>query len=159
MSTSSAPVEQPRVGRDPVALLDQEHVAGHEPRRVDDLLVPVAQDPRLRGQVRGQRLDRALGLQLLGEREARVDHDHDDDRDRHGDDAGRPGERRGRPEQQRQRMGELARQLARPAPPAPPDSSLGPCCRRRRSASRDDRPDRADRRSRSSRSIRSVGSS
>ena len=32
-STSSAPVEQPGVGADALALVDGEHVAGHEPAR------------------------------------------------------------------------------------------------------------------------------
>ena len=49
----------------------EEHVAGHELARVDRRPSPVAEDGRLRRQVAPQRLDRALGLPLLHEREER----------------------------------------------------------------------------------------
>ncbi len=67
----------------------------------------------MRRQVGGQRLGRALGLDLLGEGEQRVEDDDDDDRPREHRDPGDEGEHRRGPEQQRQRMGELLAQLAR----------------------------------------------
>ncbi len=118
--------EQPRIGRYAVAFLDHEHVAGHEARRLDDLLVSVAEHLRVRGQELRQRLDRPLRVNLLGEREARVDHDDRDDCDGHGHDSRRPGEGRRRPEQQGKGMGELARQLPRPSPPGPAHQHVGP---------------------------------
>ena len=78
------------------------------------------------GQVGGERLDRSLGLHLLGEREGRVDQDHHDDRHRDRDDPGGPGQARGRPQQQGERMDELPHELPRPAPPAPPRQHVRP---------------------------------
>ena len=108
--------QQPGVGGDAIALLDHQDVAGHEPGGLDDLPLTVAHDGGVRRQVGLERLDRALGLALLRERERRVDDDHDDDRDRHRHDPRRPGQTRGRPQQQRQRVRELRRELPRPAP-------------------------------------------
>ena len=73
----------------------------------------------MRRQVAAQRLDRPLGMPLLGEREHRVEDDHGDDRDaerqRPGDDreAGR------RPEEQGERVRELLAELGRPGRAAP----------------------------------------
>ncbi len=119
-------LKEARVGRDPLSLLDQQHVARDELGRRDAELLAVAEDPRLGGEIGGERLHRAFGLELLDEGEDRVDEDHDDDRDRHGDDAGDPGESRRRPEEQRQRMGELARQVAQMAALFPPADLVGP---------------------------------
>ena len=108
-------LEQPRIRRDAVALVEQENVAGHEQPRLDHLAPAVAQDARLRREVERERLDRALGLPLLQERERRVEQDHADDRGRQH---GRPGHEReqgGDPEEEREGMGQLAEQLAGPA--------------------------------------------
>ena len=109
-------LDQPRVGGDSLALGDREDVARNEPGGVDLVELAVAEHPRLRRQVAPQRLDRALGLPLLGESEAGVEDDHDDDGDRHRGDPRHRSESGRAPEQQRQRMRELPRQLARPAP-------------------------------------------
>ena len=154
-----APGEQSRVRRDAVALLDHQHVSWHQPRGLDRLLLLRRAAPSRSPAGSGQRLDRSLGLQLLGEREARVDQDHHDDRDGDRDDPRRPGQRRGDPEEQRERVDELrARAPAAIAARRAARARSGPNCTRRRSASRDESPEREARRSRSSRSTCSVGS-
>ena len=110
----------------PVALREQQHVAGHERARVDRLSPAVAEHERLLRQVAAQRLDRALGLPLLREREDSVEHDHGDDRAAEHRRARDEGERRRDPEQQRERVRELLRQLPRPAAPPRRTSSLRP---------------------------------
>ena len=58
-------LDQPGVGRDRVALGEQQHVAGHDLGRRDPLLAPVAHDPRRRRRHPLQRRDRLLGARLL----------------------------------------------------------------------------------------------
>ncbi len=113
-STSRRAGDQPRVGRQPVALRQQQQVAGHQLGGVDLAHLAVAAHAGPRRQELAQRLGRALGLALLGEREQRVEHDHGDDRDRQRRGAGDQRQRRGGPEQQRERVGELRGQLAEP---------------------------------------------
>ena len=79
---------------------------------------PVAQRPRLLRDELRQGLHRALGLHLLHEGEGRVEQDDQQHRDRHLRRADDDQQQRGDPQQQGQRVGELAGQLARPAPPA-----------------------------------------
>ena len=119
-------LEEPRVGGDPLPLLDQQHVARDELGRRDPELLSVAEDTRLGGEIRGKRLHRALGLELLDEGEDRVDEDHDDDRDRDGDDAGNPREDGRGPEEEGQRVGELAPQVAEMAALLPPANLVWP---------------------------------
>ena len=64
-------LEEARVGRDPVALGEQQDVAGHERRARRRLPVPVAEHRAPGRAGSAQRLDRALGLPLLHEREER----------------------------------------------------------------------------------------
>ncbi len=120
------PFEQTRVGRDAIALADEQDVAGHELAGVDDGAVPVAPHHSLLGQVPAEGLDRPFGLPLLGEREDGVEHDHRDDRDAEHRRASGEGERRGEPEKERERMDELLRELAWPRHTAPPDELVGP---------------------------------
>ena len=61
-------LEEPRVGGDPLALLDQQHVARDELGRRDPISSPVADHPCLRGEVGRKRLDRPLGLHAPGRR-------------------------------------------------------------------------------------------
>ena len=86
--------------------------------RASTLLIDaVADHRRLHRQVGGQRLDRALGLALLHERQSGVEQDHH--HDRHREDA-RTADRRedgGEPQQQGQGVGELPNQLTQPALP------------------------------------------
>ena len=113
--------QQPRVGGDALALLDHQHVAGHQRPRLDHLVLTVPHDLGLGRKELRERLDRPLGLHLLEERECRVDQDHDDDRHRYRHDPRGPSKHRGRNQQQSERVRELPRKLARPttAPPAP----------------------------------------
>jgi hypothetical protein len=106
------PVDQPRVGRDLLSLLDEENVARNEPGCVHELPLAVSQDRRLLRQVGAQRLDGALGLALLGEGEDRVQ--NDDGEDGRGEDGSPAGEREagGEEEKERERMRELARTAA-----------------------------------------------
>ena len=80
----------------------------HHPRST------VAKNGGVLGHVPRQRLDRALSLQLLSERERRVqnNHEHHRDPDRLAADQERQPSRQ--PQQQRQRMSQLTRKLARP---------------------------------------------
>ncbi len=106
------PREESGIRRDPLPLFDQQDVTGDQPGSLDGLLLAVAENLRVRREILLERLDRALGLSLLEEREPGVQHDHDDDRDRDRLD---PSEHRqhGRgPEQQRQRMHELMEELS-----------------------------------------------
>src|SRR5207342_3763747 len=80
--------------------------------RRDPELLSIAQDARFRGEIRGERLHRALCLELLDEGEDRVDEDHDDDRNGDGDDACNPRENGRGPEEEGKRMGELAPEVA-----------------------------------------------
>ena len=108
-------LEQPCIGGDAVALREQQHVAGDERARIDRRSLPVSEHQRLLRQKAAQRLDRALGLALLREREDGVEDDHRQDRDAEHGRTGDEGEAGREPEQKRQRMGELLRQLPRPA--------------------------------------------
>ena len=114
------PLEQLCVGRNAVALAEQEHIARNEPRCLDELRAPVADNGGLHGQVAGKRLDGALGLPLLRERKQRVEDDHRQDRDPEHGRAGQEGKADCDPQQERQRMGELLDELARPAAPTQP---------------------------------------
>ena len=109
-----AAAEEPRVGGDAVAFADDDDVAGHERRRVDDTDVAVADDGRLLREVALQRLDGTARLPLLREGEGGVEHDHRDDRraqHRRPRDEREPG---GDPEQQGQRVDQLVDDLPRP---------------------------------------------
>ena len=110
--------EQAHVCGDAVPLLQQDDVAGHQLGRLDPRRGAVAQHPDVLGHVACQRLHRTLGLLLLHERKRRVQQDHE----QHGDGdrlvAHGQGQARRQPQQQRQRVGQLARQLTRPAAPA-----------------------------------------
>ena len=115
--------QDPPVGGDLVALLDQQHVSGHDLRRLDRHRFPVTQYHSPGGRVGLQCLDRPLGLQLLNEREDRVEDDDDQDRDGHRDNASQPGEPGRRPQQERERVGELPAQLT-PDMAATPSAQL-----------------------------------
>ena len=119
-------LDQSRVGRNPVALPDDQEVARDEAGRLDRGPPPVPHNRRRLRQERGKRLDRAFGLDLLGEREDRVDHDHDDDRDRDRQDPRDPGEDGRRRQQQRQGMGELPHQFRQVASASPPADRVRP---------------------------------
>ena len=106
------------IGRDRVALLDHDHVAGHERARLDPLLPAVAHDARLHRQVAAKRLDRVLGLALLREREHGVEDDDDDDRDAEGRQPRDERQCGGDPQEEREGMRHLSRELSRPAPSA-----------------------------------------
>ena len=114
------------VGRDAVALLDHEHVAGHQAARLEQLLPAIAENLGLGRQVAGESLDRALGLELLREREARVDEDHHHDRDRDGHDAGHQRQSGGHPQEQCERVHKLGDELSRPAASTPADEHVRP---------------------------------
>ncbi len=86
----------------------------------------VADDLGVRGQVVLEGLDRCLRLPLLHEGEQRVQEDDRDDRRGKDRDAARHREQRGDGQQQRERVGELACELARPAPRAPTDELVAP---------------------------------
>jgi hypothetical protein len=74
-----ASCDQSRVGRDPVALVEEDDVAGHELAGIYELAPFVAEDgDRVRQKCR-QCLDRPLGLVLLQEREDGVEQDDGDD--------------------------------------------------------------------------------
>ena len=118
--------QQPRVGGDPLALLDHQHIAGHQRPRLDHLVLTVAHHLGLSREELRERLDRSLGLHLLDEGERRVDQDHDDDRHRHRHDPRDPSKHRGRNQQQSERVSELPRQLARPATASPALELIGP---------------------------------
>jgi hypothetical protein len=62
-------------------------------------MLSVAQYLCLHRKELGERLDRALGLHLLCERESRIEQDHDADRQRHRHDAGDPRQAGSRYEQ------------------------------------------------------------
>ena len=119
-------LEQPGVRADAVSLLHHEQVAGHERRGVDVLLAPVAHDPRVRREVRLERLDGALGVTLLREREGCVERDHHQDRDRQLHEAADGGERGGGEQQQRERVRQLGRELPGPGRPASAAQLVGP---------------------------------
>jgi hypothetical protein len=108
--------DQARVGRQPVALGEQQQVARDQHGRVD-----LDQDARAphagarREQV-AQCLGGVFGLTLLGERERRVEHDDDDDRRGQGDDARGERQAGGHPQQQGQRVRELVQHAAPPMP-------------------------------------------
>jgi len=75
-------LEQPSIGRDTVARLQQHDVAGHQLDRAQLLHVPLAphaHDRRLHGAQRRQRL---LGLVFLEEPQGRVEHDNREDHNR-----------------------------------------------------------------------------
>lgn len=89
-------MKQARVGRDPIALEEQQDVPWHELACVDHLPLPVPANGRLLGQVAAQRLDGSLCLPLLRERERRVEEDDGDDRGAERRHAGDEGEGGGR---------------------------------------------------------------
>ena len=62
---SAAPCEQPRVGGDGVARLEQQDVSRHDLARLDERSLSVAHHARLVGRELAQRLERALGAPLL----------------------------------------------------------------------------------------------
>ena len=109
------PIEQPGVRRDPIALLDQEHVAGHKRAGVDLLPTTVPEYVGLLGEVAPKGFDGLLCLALLDEGEEGVEqhdrHDRDCERGRTADQR----EHSGHPEQQRKRVYELLRELPWPA--------------------------------------------
>ena len=107
-------LEETRVRRDPVALDDEQDVAGHELARVDGRAVRIADDRCLDREVEPQRLDGAFGLTFLHEREQRVQDDDQDDCDAEDGRDSDEREHRSRPEQQRERMCELLQELTRP---------------------------------------------
>ena len=90
--------------------------------------VAVTADGGLLRQVAGQRLDRSLGLALLGEREDGVEDDDGDDRAAERRHPGDEGERGGEPEEKRERVDELLRELARPPSAAPSPQLVRPVC-------------------------------
>ena len=77
---SSAKSDQPQVGRDHVAALDQHEVTGHHALGLDDLAPAVTHDACLGSHQRPERGQCGLGLGLLDETGERVDqyhrHDH-----------------------------------------------------------------------------------
>ena len=109
------PIEDAGVGRDPLALLQQEHVSGNELSRLDHGALSVAKDECLEREVLLERLHGFLGLLLLHEGEERIEPDHGDDRA--GEDGGACYERERcrQPEQKRERVHELLDELLRPA--------------------------------------------
>ena len=126
-STSSAPVEQPRIGGDAVALREQQHVAGDElASRRPACARPSRSTGACCGRKRAQRLDRPLGLALLREREGGVEDDHRQDRAAEHRRTADEGEAGREPEQKRERVGELLRELPRPADAAAPHELVGP---------------------------------
>ena len=111
--------DQPRIGREPVALAEQDQVAGHEIRGGDLELLAVAPHPRHGREVLPQRFGGPLRLDLLEEGEEGIEHDHRDDRDGQHRDPGDQRQSGGGPEEQRERVGELAEQLGGPADAGP----------------------------------------
>ena len=109
-----AATEEACVGGDPVALADDDDVAGHERGRVDDADVAVANDGRLLREIALERLDSPARLPLLGEGEDGVEQDHRDDRRAEHRRARDEGETGRDPEQQGQRVDQLVEDLARP---------------------------------------------
>ena len=105
-------IDQPRVGRKPVAFGQQQQIARDQVDGLDldENATPAHARPG-RQQV-AQRLGGVLGLALLGEGERRVQHDHDDDRHGQGEHAGGERQRGRHPQQERQRVRELAEQAA-----------------------------------------------
>ena len=102
----------PRVGGDPIALLEHEQIARHELARGEVLVAPVAPHARAARHHRLERVERALRAALLPEPERAVQ--HDDARDRPPE-LGHPRDerqRRGRPEEQRHEVGDLGRDAA-----------------------------------------------
>ena len=106
--------QQPHVGRDPLALLQQHDISRDQLNRLNHPRRAVAKNGGVLGHVPRQRLDRALGLQLLNERERRVQNDHEHHRDPDGLAADQERQPSRQPQQQRQRMGQLTRKLTRP---------------------------------------------
>ena len=110
--------DQPRVGGDAVALRQHHDIAGNELAGLDETAATVTQNGDVLGQERSERLDGALGLPLLEQREGRVQQDDADDRPGQDRRSGEPGERGSRPEQESERMRELLRDVTPPAAPA-----------------------------------------
>ena len=106
-------VDQPCVGRDEVAFLDDHDVAGHQQPRLDLLHLPVSDDAGLRGQHVPERLDGLLGTELLDEREDRVEQDDEDDRPAERRLIRHERERRSHPQQEREHVDEVC---AKPSP-------------------------------------------
>ena len=117
--------QQPHIGRDPLALLQQHDISRDQLNRLNHPRGAVANNGGALGHVPGQRLDRALSLQLLSERERRVQNDHEHDRDPDGLAADQERQPSCQPQQQRQRMGQLTRKLARPLGAAAASQRVG----------------------------------
>jgi hypothetical protein len=109
--------QHPGVGRDPVALGQQDDVAGNQLHRWDAGLLPAPQDDRGLGQECRQRLGGPLGAVFLGEREQAVDDDHHDDRPAELRQLPHEGEPGRRPQHEREEVGELRDELADRAGP------------------------------------------
>ena len=108
-------VEEAGVDRDAIPLLDHHDIARHEAPRLDLERMSVADRRRHRREVALQGFHGALGVTLLHERERRVEHDDDEDRDTerwHPRDEGKRGRD---PEEERERMRDLPCELLRPA--------------------------------------------
>ena len=72
-------LQEPCIGGDKVARFQKDDVAGHQLGRLNDLLLAVADDARVRGGHVLERLQRLFRLALLHEPHDRVEHDDKDD--------------------------------------------------------------------------------
>ena len=117
MSTSSAPVEQARVGRDTLSLLEHHHVArARAPRASTTAASPVAHDERLLREGSAASASTARSAcRSWTKAKSGVEEDHGDDRA--GQDGACPqrGEAGRHPEEERERVDELLDELPRPA--------------------------------------------
>ena len=126
VSTSSEPASRRASAEIPSPSAMSKTSPGTSSRGVDPAAAAVANAPSPATAGRTERLDRPLGLLLLGEREHGVHDDHGDDRDGENGRVRQPGEQCRRPQEQGQRVGELAHQLLRPRPPSAGDQLVRP---------------------------------
>ena len=92
-------LDHAQVGRDPVAGVEQDEVAGDQLGGVDLQPAPVAEHHGPARQQVAQALGGVLGAALLDEGEDAVHHDHDEDGDTQLRHAGDEGEHRRDPQQ------------------------------------------------------------
>ena len=107
-------VDEASVDRDAIALVEYHDIARHEAPGLDLQRLSVSNRRRHRREVALERFHGALGLTLLHERERRVEHDDDEDRDaewRHPRDERKCSRD---PEEERERMRDLPCELLRP---------------------------------------------
>ena len=97
----------PEVGADPISLLEEHDIAGDEIVRHDLERRSVPHDGDQAGEQVAQAVRRVFGPLVLGEREHRVEHDHDEDGDAQLREPGDEGEPARDPEEQREEVDHL----------------------------------------------------